>query len=535
MLQHKVPGEQKLSKIKTAFLWGSALLAPHHGFAQAQRVAAQDTGSEVRLAIRQIHVSGATLVPGGVLDEAVEPFVGEDKSLGDLLAAKQAVQQVYDRAGYKLVAIGLPEQIGLDGDVTLTVKEIPVGQVKVSGNQHFKADSIRAALPALQEAQPLDFNRLDKQLYLANENSARNLSLEFNEGREGTADINVKVTEQKPLKFGATLDNTGSRATGVTRLGLLVSDSDLFGLGHTGTFAYTTSPEKIDKVTQFGAFYQVPLPRLGGKLDVNASYSDVDSGRVADAFNVAGKGTTTGVHYVQSLVRTASVHHSLDFGLDYKRFKNTLDFGGTNLGVDVNALPASIGYRFDGAMPGQGHLDGSATYVRNVPAGALNNDTTYNASRAGARANWQAVRLNATYTQPFLKDWQAVVRLEHQYTNEPLISGEQFGLGGIRSVRGFSEREITGDRGTRYNFELYTPQVAEGHRFVGFVDGGYLRRVNAQPGEVVSLFVQTYGLGWRWTMNKGPSVSLDWAYVGKGTSSRPHGSQMLHFAASWWI
>jgi len=56
-----------------------------------------------------------------------------------------------------------------------------------------------------------------------------------------------------------------------------------------------------------------------------------------------------------------------------------------------------------------------------------------------------------------------------------LISGEQFGLGGADSVRGFEEREISGDDGIQLNLETHSPSFGPGLRPLAFADGSKIK------------------------------------------------------------
>ena len=51
-------------------------------------------------------------------------------------------------------------------------------------------------------------------------------------------------------------------------------------------------------------------------------------------------------------------------------------------------------------------------------------------------------------------------RLDGQWSDEPLIPGEQFGIGGARSVRGYEEREASGDSGFFVSAELISKPTA---------------------------------------------------------------------------
>jgi hemolysin activation/secretion protein len=71
------------------------------------------------------------------------------------------------------------------------------------------------------------------------------------------------------------------------------------------------------------------------------------------------------------------------------------------------------------------------------------------------------------------------VRAQAQYSPDVLISGEQFGLGGLSSVRGTDiERPISGDKGIAATFEVTTPELVSGLRALGFVDAGYITNNN---------------------------------------------------------
>jgi hemolysin activation/secretion protein len=59
--------------------------------------------------------------------------------------------------------------------------------------------------------------------------------------------------------------------------------------------------------------------------------------------------------------------------------------------------------------------------------------------------------------QVIYEDWRVTARLDGQWANQPLISNEQYGIGGVAGVRGYREGEILGDTGWRFTFEPKTP------------------------------------------------------------------------------
>lgn len=63
------------------------------------------------------------------------------------------------------------------------------------------------------------------------------------------------------------------------------------------------------------------------------------------------------------------------------------------------------------------------------------------------------------------KQWVLSTHANAQWANEPLVSTEQFGVGGINSVRGYHEGEVFGDRGWQVLLEQKTPAHITGYAY----------------------------------------------------------------------
>jgi hemolysin activation/secretion protein len=132
--------------------------------------------------------------------------------------------------------------------------------------------------------------------------------------------------------------------------------------------------------------------------------------------------------------------------------------------------------------------------------------------------HWKALRGGVSYSAPFAQTWLWSVRSQFQYSPDVLISGEQFGLGGVGSVRGTSvDRPIAGDKGVFATLEITTPELATGLRLLGFLDGGWLGN-NSPNGtsKPSSDSLTSAGLGLRYT--KEPvAVSLEYGRLVTGS------------------
>jgi hemolysin activation/secretion protein len=77
------------------------------------------------------------------------------------------------------------------------------------------------------------------------------------------------------------------------------------------------------------------------------------------------------------------------------------------------------------------------------------------------------VILNPSVSRDFLirTNWTLSARADGQWASEPLISNEQFGNGGVASIRGYREGEVFGDTGWRVSLELKTPAQLIGRAY----------------------------------------------------------------------
>lgn len=496
--------------------------------AHAQSIRADDDAG-VRFSIREFQLEGNTLLDSPRLLAELAPLVGTDRSLDTLIEARDRVRAAYQAAGRPLVAVGLPRTFGDDGVLRLRVVEIPVRAVRVSGNARLGRDAVRARLPALREDESPAMDELGRQLALANDNPSLSMRVEFAPRDDLAADAQVEVTEREPLVASIAVDNTGTLATGRWRLGVSVTHNDLLGYGDIAALSYTTAPENPNRVHQAALSYRWPLARYGDALMVSGSYSDVDSGRVNEVFDVAGRGSSFALRYQHNLVRTLARRHTLELGADRRRYRSVISFAGVDLGGDLVSRPVTLAYAGSGQRDGY-QWGSSLSVARNLPGGVRNDDAAYQQARFGAPASWEVWRFGARLQAPVPGGIVAALNGEGQYSHAPLVSGEQFGLGGARSVRGFEERAVTGDRGWRIGFELLSPPLGAWGRLALFSDRGALHRVQVLPGELADAAIAAWGLGWRMQASA-YAWSVDWAEVRDEAPGTSRGDQRIHVSA----
>ncbi len=456
------------------------------------------TAATEQVQVRSFQVQGNTLLDGAAVQAALVPYTGA-RSLADLQRAAQAVQALYGQAGWAAVVVYVPPQPVADGVVTLNVVEGKVSQVQVQGNQRLSAQRVRAALPSLVEGATPRVRRIDAELQIANENPGRNMAVLLGPGAApGEVQATVKVDEQPVHRFSASLDNSGNDRTGHYRLGLGWQHAELTGHDDQFSLNLQTSPTDPGMVRVASAGYRWPLPGLRAALDLFAAYSNVDGGTqtiAAGDLRFAGAGRIAGARMVWYLPRLGEFDQRLTTGLETRAYLNDCSVAGLPAGAcgaageSVSVQPLSLEWAAQqgGATP----MLFTLGLTHNLALGGQHSDqANFDAVRPGAPRRYTVLRAGAQGSLAVLDDARLAARFSLQHSGDPLVSGEQFGLGGAQSVRGYQERELSGDSGWQLSVELLSPRLGTDWlpttpdlRLVAFADAG---EVHNQAGTACS-------------------------------------------------
>ena len=79
-----------------------------------------------------------------------------------------------------------------------------------------------------------------------------------------------------------------------------------------------------------------------------------------------------------------------------------------------------------------------------------------------ATGHWVSVGGSLARDQELYQDWRVTLRADGQWASEPLLSVEEYGLGGTAGVRGYHEGEVFGDSGWRAVVEPRSPVFKAG-------------------------------------------------------------------------
>jgi len=466
--------------------------------------------------IRGFDVMGDNPLPEGETVRILAPFLRNDATIETLQKATSALEAALKERGFGLHRVVLPPQAVGDA-VRLDIVKFTIGKVTIDGLQRFDEANIRASVPELVEGQAPNFKTLAVQTAIANESQGKQIQIALKESEVADRiDARIVVKEAQPWNFATSLANTGARETGRDRLTVSGGHSNLFNLDHQFVGAYTTSIERTGDVRQLGLNYRIPVYRAGGV--VGASYTRSTVVGNYGAFTSTGAGQTMGLNYSHYLPPDGGYRSYVTLALDDKRYDITEISGVPVPGQQVRrSRPLTISYaaRVERSTAIWGY---NVDLAHNLGGGNGNNLSAYQSEDPRiTQTRFTALRANANYLGILSDGWLWSARGQFQYSADALIAGEQLGLGGASSVRGTSERPISGDRGLFASLEVNTPELQPGLRLLGFVDAGWLRNNNPNAtNKPASDHLASVGLGLRYSRGTF-ALSAEWGRIVTGS------------------
>lgn len=478
--------------------------------AAAQTAAA---AAPAQLDIMEFVVDGNSVLPDALIIDTLNPYVGPQRSPQDVDRAREALENVYRDQGYKTVSVSIPKQTVRDGSVQLLVTEGRVAHLNVVGSRYHSLDAIRGQAPAMAEGTVPDFDAVKQDIVALNQQPDRRVTPALKAGAApGTVDIDLAVSDDLPLHGMIELNNRRSQGTSALRSVASLSYDNLWQQGHSLSLSYQTAPQHTDDAkVMFGSY----LARFHGSdfsLLINALKSDSDVATVGGV-NVLGKGRTLGLRGLWTLPGDEELYQSFSAGVDYKHYRTSVLLEEGGFETPLEYYPFSLAYNNIWHRPGVLLASDLTMTFASMKLGSGFEELE--ASRTFTRGQQFSLRGGMSYTASLPLGMETFMRTDGQWTDQPLVTNEQYSAGGADTVRGYFEAEALGDYGLSQTVELRsrswsTSWLDQLQVFV-FFDDALLKLRRATPGTPVTSALLSTGAGVNFKLLSTVSGSVDWA------------------------
>lgn len=511
---------KKLTSACVRLLWcvGAVVSAP---WAAAQPRSDQAGGPVFD--VLEYVVEGSAALSPAVVGQVLEPYLGPGRRFADLEAARQALEKAYQDAGFLSIVVSLPNQRVDAGEVRLEVTEARVEQLRVTGAKHHLPSRVKEAVPGLAPGALPYFPQVQDEL-AALQTPHRQVTPVIGAGSEpDRIDVELKVEDKRPVQAALELNSRQGFNTERGRLETTASYGNLFQRGHTLGLSWQVAPTRPSDANTLSVLYDLPLtPRDGLTLSVTNSAADTPTGTSVGGATIT-RGTFYSLRWRHELPAWQwPVVHSWSVGLDRKlnRDRSVTGSGFTTQRPALKYPVFNLGY--DLAWD---HGEATLSTLRTSVAGSSRSWAgrevncegrildQFECKRSGASPDFLVWRFGMTHRRPLGAGWQFDLSADAQLASGPLASGEQFGLGGMDSIRGYYDYEQVGDQGWSLRLEAQTPAWWQHGDWrlsaLGFVDRGSVLLKQALEGQLARVNLGSYGLGWRMRHGDGLTASLD--------------------------
>jgi len=465
---------------------------------------------------------------------------------------------------FATVSVYLPSlQLGF---LKLRVHVGEKGNVTVSGNRWHDAEKVLKAV-GWDTGKDFNYNDFYKELYGVN--TRKDLQVETqlkprvdDEGRR-VVDANFVVTDRYPISAAWNFSNTGTRESGEWRSRLTVQANDLAHFDELISLQWQTDPSNVDDINSVTSSINMPL---GDEWSVTVftGFSESDLDNVLPQYDILGGGYVGGFNFKNVLTDNDDYVLDASFGWIFQSVESDARFGGTTVADAERRLKVSMprislsraDKKFD-------RFGGRNFYTNTFSVNFSGQFGTSSGSEFGKQTNrptsgdffinnFQFARFQKLWGDPAeAGSWSLFTRVRTQLTNDSLPSFLKMGLGGADSVRGYTEREVTGDYGINYSFELRSPLITNFipgmvkdeeylkthpedwmmHRlqFVAFYDGGFVFQDDALNQLDDTIDLHGIGFGFRMGFTRYSQLKFDY---GIPLQSSPDSSSLgeIHFS-----
>lgn len=417
--------------------------------------------------------SGNTFLGTPELQLLLKDYIGRKCTLADLRQAAARVSAEYLRRGNPLATAYIPPQKVTGGIVEVAIVEGRIGKVIIEGNRNYSTDFIRRNILGGDAGARPTYERIENGLLRLNEDYVDlKVTANFAPGETpGTTDVHIKVIDSSPVHLTLSGNNYGSKYVSRYRFGATAEWSNAVIPGSYLAVGGIVG-DHPDRMKVYSGSYEFPVNASGTTIGISAFHGNFDVGNDLADLGIHNQETSADVYFRKPLVRDRGekLFAKLGFRAAEARYYQ-LDA----LSALDNTRVAYMQLQGDRVFAGGRGL-ANLTISKGLGGvfGGTDSGST-NTSRADASNDFFKTNLDLARLQPISDLFSTFVRVSGQWSPDNLLASEEWLIGGVDSVHGYTIGEGAGDSGCNASLSLRANPLAnkEALQLAAFLDYGY--------------------------------------------------------------
>ncbi len=470
-------------------------------------------------------LEGNTVFTDEELGELVAPYENREITFEDLQEVRDRLTKYYIANGYRTSGARIPDQKVENGVITVEIVEGRLTEITVTGNDWLQTRYVKSRLErGTDPDDPVNVFRLQGLLKLLKQDPLiDNVNAELRPGLVlGEATLNVEIDEARPFYLGVGVNNHQSPSIGAYRGEIRAGLLNITGWGDSLEAEYGLT-EGVDDVS---VRYAIPVTRWDTTL--SGGFDRSESTVVADPFgplDIRSETDTWSIALRHPFYRTVS--RELALSLEFENREGETTLGGQGFafspGVSEDGESEISVLRFvqewiDRTLTQVIAVRSTFSFGLDAMGATIHDDDDVPDSRF---ITWLG-QFQWLRRYEFLNS-QTLFRVDLRLSDDPLLPMEKFAIGGVDTVRGYRENQMTTDGGVVASLEWRVPVVQLRVPLIStrptdgwlqvcpFVDVGSGWNVEGDDPDPQTILGT--GLGLRWDLREEVYARLYWGYA----------------------
>lgn len=425
-----------------------------------------------------------------------EPYLATEIDEARLADIAGKITDRYRRAGFILSYATVPPQDVRAGIVRIKVVEGFVDTIEYEGASDSEA-TVRAIMGRVADGRPLHIGKLERAIGLLRDlpgMTVGEIGLVRSDNDPARHVLKVRLTRDRARAL-AYSDNRGTENGARARVYTSIALSSLAILGDELRFDLFAIPGNSFRYFYGQASAFAPIGHDGLRIGLSAAAGD--QYQRASIGRTDGTSTTLTAHLSYPVVRRRSLTAVARLSIaDWRSVSDLDDVRNQRDRLRV----ARIG--LDLSREGTTRANAELSISQGLGFDDMTRKGDPLASRSDASGRFTKAAFMLQLVRPLAEKYTLRLVMSGQVSDRPLLSGEEFALGGNRIGRAYDFNALTGDHGFAGGAELghslgdlkFGPRAVE---LFGFVDGGAAFQAGANSGFPKSRSLSSVGVGTR--------------------------------------
>ena len=412
----------------------------------------------IKLRLENIQIEGVSAYTADQLDPVYRDKLGTTITLSEVYEISNALTRKYRNDGYILTQVYIPPQTIDGGTVKFNVVEGFVDQINIQGDlTENEENTIREYANGLKRTGLLDAKEMERYLLLINDlpGITARAVLGKSETVTGASDLTLIVERDKyDAEIG--IDNHGRRYLGPYQASYSGNLNSIFGLNEriSTQFAASGDKERANELLYASIGFEMPISKYGTKISFLGQRTSTRPGFDLKPFKVHGNSTFGGVTVSHPFIRSRTTNLFARASFDVRDVDSKNNLEPLTRKDRIRAIRLGSTLQFMDTFLGLGLNAFDLEFSQGVEIFGTTQKDSAIKTRSDGDPQFKKITFNGQRMQRVSSSVNLLLAGSGQWSSAPLLSSEEFGVGGMEFGRGYDSSEIVGDDGLSGKIEV---------------------------------------------------------------------------------